>query len=152
MTDDPVTVPDFVPTSIEEQHREMARQQVRDSRSPQPVPPAPHAVAPPEAAVRTRPAAQEVQDVHEATDARPSPRWLGRLSGAELALATAAAIVGLLGVTALTTFWAWLGMSGDPMWWGFTAVGFVVSLGLALAVAALNQHAQTRTAVTVPSD
>lgn len=144
MTDEPVTVPDFVPTSIEEPYREMARQQVRDSRSPRPVPPAPHPVAPRDAAIQTRATAQEV------TAARSTPRWLDRLSGAQVALATAAAIVGLLGATALTTFWAWLAMSGNPMWWGFTAVGFALSLGLALAVATLNQHAQKLTPATVP--
>lgn len=152
MTDDPVTVPDFVPASIEDQHQEMARQQVRDSRSPRPAPPAPDPVAPQEAAVRTRATAPEAPEVPEVTETRPSPRWLDRLSGAEVALATAGAIVGLLGVTALTTFWAWLAMSGDATWWGFAAVGFVLSLGLALAVATLNQHAQKRTAATVPSD
>lgn len=145
MTDDPVTVPDFVPTSIEEQHQAVARQQVRDSRSPRPVPSAPHPVTPQDAAVQTRATPQE-----EVTPARSTPRWLDRLSGVEVALATAAAIVGLLGVTALTTFWAWLAMSGDPMWWAFTAVGFVLSLGLALAVAVLNQHAQKLTSAAVP--
>lgn len=131
MTDDPVTVPDFVPTSLDEQHRETARQQVRESRSPQPVP----ATPPPEAP-------------QDAAAARSTPRWLDRLSGAEVALATAATIVGLVGVTALTTFWAWLAMSGDPIWWAFTAIGFVLSLGLALAVATLNQHAQKLTSPT----
>lgn len=144
MTDDSVTVPDFVPTSLEEQHQETARQQVRDSRSPRPLPPAPHPVAPPDAAVQP-PATDQ-----EATTARSTPRWLDRLSGAQVALATAAAVVGLLGVTALTTFWAWLAMNGDPMWWGFAAMGLVLSLGFALAVAALNQHAQKLTPATVP--
>lgn len=144
MTDDPVTVPDFVPTTIEEEHRETARQQVRDSRSPQPVPATPPPEAPQDAAVPTQAPTQEVTAAHSA------PRWLDRLSGAEVALATAAAIVGLLGVTALTTFWAWLAMSGDPIWWAFTAAGFVLSLGLALAVATLNQHARKLTSAAVP--
>lgn len=153
MTDDPVTVPDFVPTSIDEQHREMARQQVHDSRSPRPVPAMPRPEAPQDAAVRPHATAQEAT-AQEATAARSTPRWLDRLSGAEVALATAAAIVGLLGLTALTTFWAWLAMSGDPMWWAFTAVGFVLSLALALVVATLNQHAQklTSAAAAPPSD
>lgn len=145
MTDDPVTVPDFVPTSIDEQHRETARQQVRESRSPQPVPATPPPEAPQDAAVGRRATTQKD------AAARSIPRWLDRLSGAEVALATAATIVGLVGVTALTTFWAWLAMSGDPIWWAFTGVGFVLSLGLALAVATLNQHAQKLTSTTSAS-
>lgn len=144
MTDDSVTVPDFVPSNLEAQYQQTARQQVRDSRSLLSVPPPPQPVMPQDAAVQTRATAQEV------TAARASSRWLDRLSGAQIALATAAAVVGLLGLTALTTFWAWLAMNGDPMWWGFTAMGFVVSLGLALVVATLNQHAQKLTPATVP--
>ncbi len=143
MTDDPVTVPDFVPTSIEEQHQEMARQQVRDSRSPRSAPPAPHP-EPQDAAVQTRATAQEV------TGTRSNPRWLDQLSGSEVGLATAAIVVGLLGVTALTVFWTWLAMSEDPMWWWFTPVGAGLSVALAIAAVALNQYRQKLTAATVP--
>lgn len=59
----------------------------------------------------------------EVTGARSNPRWLDQLSGSEVGLATAAIVVGLLGVTALTVFRTWLAMSEDPMWWWFTPVG-----------------------------
>lgn len=144
MTDDSVTVPDFVPASIEVQYQEMARQQVRGSRSPLAVPPPPDPVTPQDVAVQARAPTQKV------TAFGSTSRWLDRLSGAQIALATAAAVLGLLGLAALTTFWAWLAMSEDPMWWAFTAMGFVVSLGLALAVATLNQHAQKLTPAGVP--
>lgn len=99
---------------------------------------------PQDAAVQTQATGQEV------TPAPSAPRWLDQLSGAQVAVAIAAAIVGMLGVTALTTFWAWLAMSGDPMWWVFTAIGFALSLGLALTVTALNQRAQKLTWAAVP--
>lgn len=122
MTDEPITIPDFLPLELEDEHLNDAREQVHQSRHGQ----------------------QDQVEPARAADGRP-PRApvagpLGWLSGSEIPLVTVAIAIGLVGVSALTTWWSWLAMTHDPMWWGFTALGGVLLGVLVWATVAVQAH------------
>lgn len=123
MTDEPVTIPDFLPLELEEEHLVQAREQVHGSH---------HLRA------QLDGPAQRPANAHD-----PHDRFAGRLSwisASDLPLVLAAAVMGLLGLTALTTWWSWLAMTGDAMWWGFTGVGAVLLGALAWTNVALQSQ------------
>jgi hypothetical protein len=117
MPDEPATTPDFLPDELQNEHLAGAREQVRRSHPG-----------------RVRPGGVA------AADEPPAPGRLSWLSGSELALAIAASVLGLVGMTALTTWWSWLAVTNDPMWWGFTGAGAVVLVLLSWASVVLQAH------------
>lgn len=125
MTDEPATVPDFLPAELQQQHLAAARQQVHHSRG--------------------------VADGPAASPATPDPDRPGRrarsphgdlswLSSYEIPLATAATVIGLVGLAGLTTWWSWLALTADPVWWAFTGMGAALLGVLAWATVALQTH------------
>lgn len=115
MTDESITIPDFLPLELEDEHLTHAREQVQQSRQSH------------RQRAKARPRASDDAAPVVGGHARGGPvSWL---SSAEIPLVAAATVIGLLGLSALTTWWSWLAVTHDPMWWGFTAVGGLL-LGL----------------------
>lgn len=120
MSNDPVTIPDFLPTSFQADVDEV-RRQVENSHLER------H-----EADMAAADGDSEPRRVR----AR-APRRAPRVAGSDVPVVTGAALIALIGVAGLTGVWAWLATTHDPMWWSFTAGGAVVFAGLAVLVGAL---------------
>lgn len=125
MSNDPVTIPDFLPASFQADVDE-ARQQVQDAHL-------------------------ERHEAEMATNGDSKPRRAGArrrspmswVAASEVPIVTGATLIGLIGVAALTGMWAWLATTHDPIWWSFSAGGAVVFAGLAVLLGALIRRSRT---------
>lgn len=125
MSNDPVTIPDFLPTSFQADVDE-ARQQVQDSHLER------HEA--------------EMAKTGDSKPRRASARSRSRMpwmAASQVPIVTGATLIGLIGVAALTGMWAWLATTHDPIWWSFTAGGGVVFVGLAVLLGALIRRSRT---------
>lgn len=140
MTDESITIPDFLPVDLEDEHVIAARDQVEQSRARN----GQHAEA--RAAEGRAPA--RVRRPRTASHKRratvvghgPGTGPVSWLPASEIPLVTAAVMIGLVGMCGLTTWWSWLAVTQDPMWWGFTAAGGVLLGALAWAIVAVQAH------------
>lgn len=106
------TAPDYIPEHIQTLHLDEARERLRHTPGPKL-----------EVVVDDKPVV--------ASDDHARPR-----RGLSQPSAVAAVLIGLPGVIALTTVWAWLSIARpSPVWWSLTALGAALSLvGLISAV------------------
>lgn len=126
MSNDPVTIPDFLPTDFQTDVDE-ARRQVEDSHL------------------------QRYEAEMAAADGGSTPRrvvararnrvpWV---AASDVPVVTGATLIALIGIAGLMGVWAWLATTHDPMWWSFTAGGAVVFAGLAVLFGALLRRGRT---------
>lgn len=140
MDEEPVTIPDFLPVTFQDEYRDDARRQVEDSRLQRPEP----AMGHPRAATGNEFDPQPHPQPQRAVAAAPVqprgrrlPHWL---AAAELPMAVAATLIGLIGVAALTAMWGWFAVTQDPMWWAFAGVGAALFVGLSVVAGVLHRR------------
>lgn len=131
MSNEPVTIPDFLPTSFQTDVDE-ARRQVEDSHLER------H-----EAEMAAADGDSKPRRV--VARARSRAPWV---AASDVPVVTGATLIGLIGVAGLMGVWAWLATTHDPMWWSFTAGGAVVFVGLAVLLGVLLRR--SRTLITAP--
>lgn len=126
MSNDPVTIPDFLPASFQTDVDE-ARRQVEDSHL------------------------QRYEAELAAADGDSKPRGVVArvrnrapwVAASDVPVVTGATLIALIGVAGLMGVWAWLATTHDPMWWSFTAGGAVVFAGLGVLFGALLRRGRT---------
>lgn len=130
MQDESIIVPDFLPATFQDD-LDGARRQVEDSHRRRPDP---------GTAGTNEPGTTGRAGAH----ARRNP-LLSWLPASDLPMATAATVIGLIGVAALTAVWGWLAITHDSLWWVFAAGGAAVFVGLAVFTGLLHQRLRSLT-------
>lgn len=126
MSNDPVTIPDFLPTDFQTEVDE-ARRQVEESHL------------------------ERYEAEMAAADGDSKPRRLVArarnrapwVAASDVPVVTGATLIALIGVAGLIGVWAWLATTHDPIWWSFAAGGAVVFAGLAVLFGALLRRGRT---------
>jgi hypothetical protein len=131
MSDEPATVPDFLPLELEQEYLADAHQQVQASHELH------QELAPP-------------QRVSLLQRLRPH-RHLSWLPPDQVTSVMAAMVLGLLGLIALTAWCGWLAITANAMWWGYTGLGVVLLAAASWVTVAVNSHRQRCAARRAPA-
>lgn len=106
------SVPDYIPDDIQTVHLEEARRRLRQTPSP-------------------TSGLTDIETPADILEYRALPAPARRLP----VTTVAAALIGIPGVLAMTTVWAWLAVTRpSPVWWSLTALGGLLSLVGAVTV------------------
>lgn len=71
--------------------------------------------------------------------ARPHGRFTAACALTGHRPVVAAAVLGLLGLLALTSLWAWLAATRDPLWWWYATGGLALTVAFAGVQATLHR-------------